>query len=358
MILLIKTIILGSKDSKEINTDGSDLQTNARLAEEENKNNSNNAIFDKEKASHQKYDYFYNRRKHLSKLYDIIKNENTLMSEAQRPSSMIRALSDETTDISVIGMEIFPEKVPISATRVTETSVTFPASTLTKRPSDTLPTSTVTKKPPDTLQTSTGETRTPTVFPVSTGDIKSSAGFPASAVTTKPSAMFPASTGTAKPSAEFPTSAVTTKPSVKIPASASDTDVYSETAPSLTAETSRPQTTVTESPYITANTSVSDTISSEETTEPTEAIPTPIKEPEYLEWDEEIWIDVHYCKYCGKSDYDLGYVSFDSQKGEFLGLRDWSGFTDHCYDCPPEDEWGLAGYRSGKQLINVIHHRD
>lgn len=309
LILLIKTIVLGSKDNTEINTDGSDLPTNARLAEEENKNNSNNAIFDKEKASHQKYDFFYNRRKHLSRLYDIIKNENMLMSEAQRPS-------------------------------------------------DTLPTSTVTKKPPDTLQTSTGETRTPTVFPVSTGDIKSSAMFSSSTVTAKPSATIPASAGTTISSAKFPTSAVTAKPSVKIPASAGDTDVYSETAPSLTAETSRPQTTITESPYITANTSVSDTISSEETTEPTEAIPTPIKEPEYLEWDEEIWIDVHYCKYCGKSDYDLGYVSFDSQTGEFLGLRDWSGFTDHCYDCPPEDEWGLAGYRSGKQLINVIHHRE
>ena len=92
--------------------------------------------------------------------------------------------------------------------------------------------------------------------------------------------------------------------------------------------------------------------------ESTITVPVTIKEPEHTEWDEEIWIDVHYCKYCGKSDYDLGYASFNSENGEFLGLRDWAGFADHCYDCPPEDEWGLAGYRSGRELINVIHHSE
>ena len=73
-------------------------------------------------------------------------------------------------------------------------------------------------------------------------------------------------------------------------------------------------------------------------------------------YDEEIVTDqVYWCMSCGKSEYDLGFRTYNMETGETI-WEDYNGFCEHCEYCWIKTGKGGNWNDFKQQVINVVHH--
>ena len=88
----------------------------------------------------------------------------------------------------------------------------------------------------------------------------------------------------------------------------------------------------------------------------TVTVPMQIVEVDRGAYDEEIVTDqVYWCMSCGKSEYDLGFRTYNMETGETI-WEDYNGFCEHCEYCWIKTGKGGNWNDFKQQVINVVHH--
>ncbi len=88
----------------------------------------------------------------------------------------------------------------------------------------------------------------------------------------------------------------------------------------------------------------------------TVTVPMQIVDVDKGPYDEEILTDqVYWCMSCGKSEYDLGYRTYDMETGKTI-WEDYDGFVDHVHICWAATGKGGSWNDFKQQVIAVIHH--
>ena len=121
--------------------------------------------------------------------------------------------------------------------------------------------------------------------------------------------------------------------------------------------TTIPRTTSTSKPTETPVPTITTHICSDyETITKTLTIPQTREWVDFGAFDCEVYTDqVFWCTSCGKSEYDLGYRTYDMETGETI-WEDYDGFVDHVHACWAETGKGGSWNDFKQQLINVIHY--
>ncbi|MBP3238384.1 MAG: hypothetical protein J6M24_04730 [Lachnospiraceae bacterium] len=93
-----------------------------------------------------------------------------------------------------------------------------------------------------------------------------------------------------------------------------------------------------------------------ETISKTITVPMTFIEVDRGPYDEEVICDqVFWCTSCNRSEYDLGYRTYDMLTGRTI-WEDYDGFCEHCSECWHKTGKGGSWNDFRQQVINVIHY--